>query len=409
MENEGKELKVTEQDVAIVSKILEENEEPFPIESEESQSSDHLNVSEEFMAWFQARKKRLQTRNLQEKTENIERLSHRQRNEAATLERQEIQSQQMQQAEAQEQKEESSEPLSTLQNAKKEYMDFQLLQEGKYQIGCLRKIWRRHITYIREEKELSTLSKKICFFYYILKEAGANCKVSSMLMAFGSGTASMEFGRNEECMEGEGKKHIIRALCRILISWLALAAIVWVWLTTDTGDRPILIFVLIIGILFILPIINNVLKGPWIIKEDMVRNGKRKKSQQVTAKFFEKTPDFCLEKLISGLNSKMLRLIFADEPEEIRDIADGDMTGFLQDQANVVECDIRNIWFSDLREDRDNMYLDVTYQVALDRDMGDRIEQGFKDQLVKLQLTRPVLGMNETDLYRDWKIVKIEV
>lgn len=93
MENEGKELKVTEQDVAIVSKILEENEEPFPIESEESQSSDHLNVSEEFMAWFQARKKRLQTRNLQEKTENIERLSHRQRNEAATLERQEIQSQ----------------------------------------------------------------------------------------------------------------------------------------------------------------------------------------------------------------------------------------------------------------------------------------------------------------------------
>ena len=409
MENEGKELKVTEQDVAIVSKILEENEEPFPIESEESQSSDHLNVSEEFMAWFQARKKRLQTRNLQEKTENIERLSHRQRNEAATLERQEIQSQQMQQAEAQEQKEKSSEPQSTLQNAKKEYMDFQLLQEGKYQIGCLRKIWRRHITYIREEKELSTLSKKICFFYYILKEAEANCKVSSMLMAFGSGTASMEFGRNEECMEGEGKKHIKRALCRILISWLALAAIVWVWLTTDTGDRPILIFVLIIGILFILPIINNVLKGPWIIKEDMVRNGKRKKSQQVTAKFFEKTPDFCLEKLISGLNSKMLRLIYADEPEEIRDIADGDMTGFLQDQANVVECDIRNIWFSDLREDRDNMYLDVTYQVALDRDMGDRIEQGFKDQLVKLQLTRPVLGMNETDLYRDWKIVKIEV
>lgn len=315
----------------------------------------------------------------------------------------------MQQAEAQEQKEESSEPQSTLQNAKKEYMDFQLLQEGKYQIGCLRKIWRRHITYIREEKELSTLSKKICFFYYILKEAGANCKVSSMLMAFGSGTASMEFGRNEECMEGEGKKHIKRALCRILISWLALAAIVWVWLTTDTGDRPILIFVLIIGILFILPIINNVLKGPWIIKEDMVRNGKRKKSQQVTAKFFEKTPDFCLEKLISGLNSKMLRLIYADEPEEIRDIADGDMTGFLQDQANVVECDIRNIWFSDLREDRDNMYLDVTYQVALDRDMGDRIEQGFKDQLVKLQLTRPVLGMNETDIYRDWKIVKIEV
>ena len=409
MENEGTELKVTEQDVTIVSKILEENEEPFPIESEESQSSDHLNVSEEFMAWFQARKKRLQTRNLQEKTENIERLSHRQRNEAATLERQEIQSQQMQQAEAQEQKEESSEPQSTLQNAKKEYMDFQLLQEGKYQIGCLRKIWRRHITYIREEKELSTLSKKICFFYYILKEAGANCKVSSMLMAFGSGTASMEFGRNEECMEGEGKKHIKRALCRILISWLALAAIVWVWLTTDTGDRPILIFVLIIGILFILPIINNVLKGPWIIKEDMVRNGKRKKSQQVTAKFFEKTPDFCLEKLISGLNSKMLRLIYADEPEEIRDIADGDMTGFLQDQANVVECDIRNIWFSDLREDRDNMYLDVTYQVALDRDMGDRIEQGFKDQLVKLQLTRPVLGMNETDIYRDWKIVKIEV
>lgn len=67
MENEGTELKVTEQDVTIVSKILEENEEPFPIESEESQSSDHLNVSEEFMAWFQARKKRLQTRNLQEK------------------------------------------------------------------------------------------------------------------------------------------------------------------------------------------------------------------------------------------------------------------------------------------------------------------------------------------------------
>lgn len=392
------ELYVTEQDVEVVSKILKEAGGPFPIESEVGQDSGRITVSEEFAAWFRARKKRLQKFELQEKIENTEKNSNRQSNEKDALERQERQAQQ---EEAQEQQ--------LTQNAKKEYMDYQLLTEGNYRIGCLRKIWRRHITYLREEKELSFLSKKTCYFYYLLKEAGEECKVSSMLMAFGNGTGSMDFGRNEECMEGEGKKHIMRTIRGIIISWLALAFIVYLWITADTGQRVVIGLFLVVCMFITLPMLHNVFEGPWLIKDDLERNGKRKKSQQVTAKLFGKFPEFCLEKLISGIDSKLLRLIYADGPEEILDIADGDMTEFLLAHANVVECDIRNIWFTDLREDRNNMYLDVTYQVALDRDLGDRIEQGFKAQFIKLQLARPNHGIMEKEFYNEWKIVKAEI
>ena len=69
------ELYVTEQDVEVVSKILKEAGGPFPIESEVGQDSGRITVSEEFAAWFQARKKRLQKFELQEKIENTEKNS----------------------------------------------------------------------------------------------------------------------------------------------------------------------------------------------------------------------------------------------------------------------------------------------------------------------------------------------
>jgi hypothetical protein len=129
-------------------------------------------------------------------------------------------------------------------------------------------------------------------------------------------------------------------------------------------------------------------------------------SRKVTAKLQETAPGFCLEKFIGILNSKLLRLLYADGTEEIGDMVSCDVAQFLQDHGDVVDCEFRNFWFTDMREDKDYMYLDVTYNVTLYRDWGTAIKR--EAQMLYMQLARPLQGIMESDLYNDWSIVNIE-
>ena len=129
-------------------------------------------------------------------------------------------------------------------------------------------------------------------------------------------------------------------------------------------------------------------------------------SRKVTARIREKAPEFCLEMFISVINSKLLRLLFADGTDEIGDIVSCDMSVFLRNHKDVVNCEIHNFWFTGFREDQDYMYLDVTYRVSLERDLGERI--GRSKETIMLLLARPLQGIMAADLYQDWSVVKIE-
>ena len=144
---------------------------------------------------------------------------------------------------------------------------------------------------------------------------------------------------------------------------------------------------------------NKLLNWPFYRKN-------RIPSRKVTAKLLEKEPAFCLEKFLGILNSKLLRLLYADGTEEVGDMVSCDVAQFLQDHGDVVDCEFRNFWFTDMREDGDYMYLGVVYKVTLYRDMGTKIKR--RKQLIYLQLARPLQGIMESDLYNDWSIVNIE-
>jgi len=145
--------------------------------------------------------------------------------------------------------------------------------------------------------------------------------------------------------------------------------------------------------------VNKLLNWPFYRKN-------RIPSRKVTAKLLEKEPAFCLEKFLGILNSKLLRLLYADGTEEVGDMVSCDVAQFLQDHGDVVDCEFRNFWFTDMREDGDYMYLGVVYKVTLYRDMGTKIKR--RKQLIYLQLARPLQGIMESDLYNDWSIVNIE-
>ena len=132
------------------------------------------------------------------------------------------------------------------------------------------------------------------------------------------------------------------------------------------------------------------------------------KSRKVTERVLEQLPEFCLENFIGILNSKLLRLLYADNTEEIGDIVSCDMSAFLQDHADVINCEFINFAFTGLREEDGYTYLDVTYTALLERDLEEEIGRG--KETIKLQLARPIQSQSimAVDLYHDWSVVKIE-
>lgn len=357
MANEVVVLGATQQEIEDVNKALKKSGSALATRLDGSQEPQNIPVTEEYRAGINARRKRLQARNLQVVI----------------------------QCEA---------PPERL----KEYV---LLDEGNYQIGCLRKQWNRVITYVRGEEKLSTLRNKNFFDYYILKEPGEECKVSSAYSYW-----VWEYvGRDEECVNDTGKNRAITLRNKMLLGWLFVIVFLLCSLMLFAGIAGLVALLFIGGALFSscgLPGIEGIYSkanlGTW--------RARRMNSRGVSARLLEQAPEFCLEKLISILNSKLLRLIYADDIEDVDELVSCDMARFLQDHADVVNCEINNFWFVGLKEDSDYMYLDVAYSVVLDRDLDKRIRR--RKETLLLQLARPLDGIMAADFYHDWSVVKIE-
>lgn len=360
MADELIEAGIVKQDIEDIDEILKRAGKPLPILREEDTDVSFLPVTEAFLTGIIARKKRLQARNLQVEIKDRDggRITAR--------------------------------PSDTIK----------VLEEGIHKIGCLEKYWDKVRIYQRDGKEVSRFNGSEWISYYIQKEADGNCKVSSVY-----NTSGECFGREREFSYGGIKEvvDIIISLLAVLFGGgLVLALISASFFSSFMPYIWFYFFVIIVnnGIWrYLAKCVNKLLKWPSYTR-------KRIPSRKVTAKLLEKEPEFCLEKFLGILNSKLLRLLYADGTEEIGAIVSCDMAQFLQDHGDVVDCEFRNFWFTDIREDKDYMYLDVVYKVTLYRDLGDKIKR--RKQMIYLQLARPLQGIMESDIYNDWSIIKIE-
>lgn len=364
MANELVALDVKLRDINKVNEILEETQNALPIKVEKSQEGPHLPVTEEFLAGMIAQKKRLNSRNMYIKVE-----------------------------ENTEKKEEDHTNPNQI-----------LLREGNYQIGRLRKEWEQTITYQRQEKTSITHKNTKWMYYYIIKEEEEG-KVSSVFMDDSKDSELTNFGRDEECTDYQGKKCLKNDIVVSFICLLIVVLVVWTYFKWEF-IRMTIILCAACWAKYVFWIVFGAVASPWIITKSVISMVRRIKSRKITTRLFQIEPSFFPEKLISILNSKLLRLIYADNMEEIGDIVSCDIARFLRDHADVVNCEINNYWFTYLREDKDYMYLDMTYKVSLERDLEEEI--GRSRETIKLQLARPLDGIMASDFYHDWSIIKIE-
>jgi len=352
-------MTVTEQDISNINHILQNTGVSLPVGYSGKRESWQLPASDELLEGLNAQRKRLQKRNLQ---------LHRQ-----------------------------SLDLSQSSNS---YQAQNVYADGDYLIGRLRKKWKRITTYLRDKRQLSSFSGSTWIDYYIKKEPGEECKVSSLDILGIWGI----FGRYAEYGNSGGK--VIQYGCAIIavMLWILFAFILFVWMLLAFGNAGGAGLHVLLQTMFILGVGGFV--ATMFEKRYKLMNQWRTDSRKVVETFRNKEPHFCMEKFIGILNSKMLRMIYADDTEEIGDIIGCDMSMFLRNHASVVNCEIMNFWFTNFREDGDYMYLDVTYRVALERDLSTEI--GRNKETIMLQLARPVQGIMQADLYGDWSVVRVE-
>lgn len=366
MANELISLNVTKKDIDRVNRILDHTKEPFPIEKAEKESP-RLRVTGEFLEGLEARKKRWESRDV----------------------RIEI----------------KYEDITKKQDETDPYPDQLILKEGTYEIGRLRKEWKQTITYKRQNKKYIYAQNQRRINYYILKEAGEEDKVSSVFMEDNDGHQLQYFGRDEELTDGEGKESRRAGFWAIFwgcILWILFAI---VFLTCRWGGICAFLMVMLY-LKFPILLMISFFYSPWFIAQTTPLRKQRLHSSKITRRILERSPDFCLEKLIGIFNSRLLRLIYADRTEDIRDFVSCDATAFLKDHADVITCEFINFVFTGLRVEDGCMYLDVKYTVFLERDLEETV--GRSEETILLQLVRPVDGIMESDLYHDWSIIKAE-
>jgi hypothetical protein len=367
MANELISLNVTKKDIDRVNRILDHTKEPFPIEKAEKESP-RLRVTREFLEGVEARKKRWEFRDV----------------------RIEI----------------KYEDITKKQDETDPYPDQLILKEGTYEIGRLRKEWKQTITYKRQNKKYINSQNKRRINYYLLKEAGEEDKISSVFMEDNVGDQLPYFGRDEELTDGEGKKRRKDDFWTIFWGCILWILFVVVFLACGWGGICLFLIVILTNLPSLIVLMISVFYNPWFIAKTTPLRKQRLQSRKVTKLLLERSPEFCLEKFIGILNSKLLRLIYADDTEDIKDFTSCDVTDFLKDHADVINCEFINFAFIGLGEGDGCMYLDVKYTVFLERDLEETV--GRSEETIVLQLARPVQGIMESDLYYDWSIAKVE-
>ena len=106
-------------------------------------------------------------------------------------------------------------------------------------------------------------------------------------------------------------------------------------------------------------------------------------------------------------SSRLKRIFYADSMEEIGDFVSCDLSSFLKDYENVVDCETIDFWFEGMSQDDTCQYMDVRQKVLLTGDLGKRMKR--KRLIVKLRFMKPLESIMSMDFYHDWYVTSVEV
>jgi hypothetical protein len=213
-------MTVSEQDISNINHILQNTGVSLPVGYSGKRQSWQLPASDELLEGLNAQRKRLQKRNLQ---------LHRQSLDLARGQ---------------------SQGTSVIE-ARNVYAD------GDYRIGRLRKKWQRITTYLRNKTQLSSFKNTTWIDYYIKKEPGEECKVSSLYIPGKWGF----FGRDEEYVTGGGNAMSFLTAVLAVLLWILFGLFFFLWMILAFGSTEGAVLIVLLRVMFILAVGGFVATG----------------------------------------------------------------------------------------------------------------------------------------------------
>lgn len=113
-------------------------------------------------------------------------------------------------------------------------------------------------------------------------------------------------------------------------------------------------------------------------------------------------PEFSAQDFLQNLEYKLRNIHFADSAQEVASFASCDLQDIVKKYEDVVDCNLRKLRFTDIRQDADKYYLKVTADLKLSLYKGRRIRN--KQERVELMVSgKKEVFLKNTLAIREYK------
>ncbi len=276
---------------------------------------------------------------------------------------------------------------------------------GEYIPGCFQKKSQFTTKYRRNYDEVATFQDNVYACYYVMETPPTGSKLSSVDVIY----ERMTYDRSKEYMDSKPFNLmkvgvIILGILMVILWMLCITAGVFTYLcffgiriSGWAGVGAGLCFVTFKG--------SMALTG--LYEQKLRYYQRRRLSRSVVESIRKKVPDFCMEKFVALMDSRLKQMIYAENREELGTFLDCNVEPFLQEHENVVHMERTNFWFEQFHQDNDYLYLVIRQRIYMAEDKDNAIIREFQD--IRMRLIKPIAGIMSEDFYQDWYITNVEV
>ena len=295
------------------------------------------------------------------------------------------------------------------ESGKEYYLQYEnRYQDGPNSVGVIQKKVKRIREYYRENQMISRIKDKVWFSYFIKRDSDEVKKISSEDLAF---VRLGAYGRDWEYLLEQNFNQEKNAQWLLVFSgWFLIGIVsscvyylIFGFLRVSFADlsEEFMISRSLIGAVGL----DIVLRVRLIMACLQFRG--RTKSNKVLQSIRKQWPDFCMEKFAAMTGSRVKRIFYADSMADIGDFVSCDLSEFLKDYANVVDCETLDFRFDGIFRDENYEYINVRQKVLLTGDLEIKMKR--KKCTVNIRFMRSKDSIMYTDFYRDWYIDEIKV
>ncbi len=274
-----------------------------------------------------------------------------------------------------------------------------------YKPGIFERKLKRTTKYVRINEEVVTLKDNICQIFYVMDMPGENSRVSSVDVIH----ERMTYGRNKEYMDSLSFK-LMKMGLNLVGSWM-----ISLWMICGTSG--LFVYALFFGrntrgwAAIAVAICVAAFKGSMSVTRLYGRKWtfyqRRTRSRKVVEEIRKEMPDFCMEKLVTLMDSRLNRIIYSENPEELGTFLDCDISTFRKDHENVIHMERTNFWFEKYYKEGDYLHLNIRQRMYMTEYKDNGINREEKE--IRMYLTKPIAGIMTEDFYEDWYVSQVEV